>query len=214
MKRKITLKEKYKGIIEWFEQNMPVAQSELNYNNGYQLIVAVILSAQCTDKRVNIVTPSLFLKYPDFDSLSQAQFEELFPLIKSISYPNSKTRHLIEMAKMIREDFDGIIPSEIDLLTTIPGVGRKTANVVASILYDKPVIAVDTHVHRISNRLGLSKGTTPEKVEKDLTRQIPLEKRAIAHHWLILHGRYVCTARKPKCQSCGLQQWCSSFPLG
>lgn len=214
MKRKITLKEKYKGIIEWFEQNMPVAQSELNYNNGYQLIVAVILSAQCTDKRVNIVTPSLFLKYPDFDSLSQAQFEELFPLIKSISYPNSKTRHLIEMAKKIREDFDGIIPSEIDLLTTIPGVGRKTANVVASILYDKPVIAVDTHVHRISNRLGLSKGTTPEKVEKDLTRQIPLEKRAIAHHWLILHGRYVCTARKPKCQSCGLQQWCSSFPLG
>ncbi len=214
MKRKITLKEKYKGIIEWFEQNMPVAQSELNYNNGYQLIVAVILSAQCTDKRVNTVTPSLFLKYPDFDSLSQAQFEELFPLIKSISYPNSKTRHLIEMAKKIREDFDGIIPSEIDLLTTIPGVGRKTANVVASILYDKPVIAVDTHVHRISNRLGLSKGTTPEKVEKDLTRQIPLEKRAIAHHWLILHGRYVCTARKPKCQSCGLQQWCSSFPLG
>ncbi|MBR2948116.1 MAG: endonuclease III [Bacteroidales bacterium] len=210
----MTLKEKYKGIIEWFEQNMPVAQSELNYNNGYQLIVAVILSAQCTDKRVNIVTPSLFLKYPDFDSLSQAQFEELFPLIKSISYPNSKTRHLIEMAKKIREDFDGIIPSEIDLLTTIPGVGRKTANVVASILYDKPVIAVDTHVHRISNRLGLSKGTTPEKVEKDLTRQIPLEKRAIAHHWLILHGRYVCTARKPKCQSCGLQQWCSSFPLG
>lgn len=214
MKRKITLKEKYKGIIEWFEQNMPVAQSELNYNNGYQLIVAVILSAQCTDKRVNTVTPSLFLKYPDFDSLSQAQFEELFPLIKSISYPNSKTRHLIEMAKKIREDFDGIIPSEIDLLTTIPGVGRKTANVVASILYDKPVIAVDTHVHRISNRLGLSKGTTPEKVEKDLTKQIPLEKRAIAHHWLILHGRYVCTARKPKCQSCGLQQWCSSFPLG
>lgn len=214
MKRKITLKEKYKGIIEWFEQNMPVAQSELNYDNGYQLIVAVILSAQCTDKRVNTVTPSLFLKYPDFDSLSQAQFEELFPLIKSISYPNSKTRHLIEMAKKIREDFDGIIPSEIDLLTTIPGVGRKTANVVASILYDKPVIAVDTHVHRISNRLGLSKGTTPEKVEKDLTRQIPLEKRAIAHHWLILHGRYVCTARKPKCQSCGLQQWCSSFPLG
>lgn len=214
MKRKITLKEKYKGIIEWFEQNMPVAQSELNYDNGYQLIVAVILSAQCTDKRVNTVTPSLFLKYPDFDSLSQAQFEVLFPLIKSISYPNSKTRHLIEMAKKIREDFDGIIPSEIDLLTTIPGVGRKTANVVASILYDKPVIAVDTHVHRISNRLGLSKGTTPEKVEKDLTRQIPLEKRAIAHHWLILHGRYVCTARKPKCQSCGLQQWCSSFPLG
>lgn len=214
MKRKITLKEKYKGIIEWFEQNMPVAQSELNYNNGYQLIVAVILSTQCTDKRVNTVTPSLFLKYPDFDSLSQAQFEELFPLIKSISYPNSKTRHLIEMAKKIREDFDGIIPSEIDLLTTIPGVGRKTANVVASILYDKPVIAVDTHVHRISNRLGLSKGTTPEKVEKDLTKQIPLEKRAIAHHWLILHGRYVCTARKPKCQSCGLQQWCSSFPLG
>ena len=214
MAEKLSLKKRYEGIIGWFEENMPVAESELNYENGYQLIVAEILSAQCTDKRVNIVTPALFLRYPDLESLSKATFDELFPLIRSISYPNSKTKHLIEMAQKIISDFNSEIPSDIDQLVTIPGVGRKTANVVASILYDKPVIAVDTHVFRISNRLGLSKGTTPEKVEKDLTKNIPMEKRAIAHHWLILHGRYVCTARKPKCTGCGLQSWCASFPLG
>lgn len=214
MSKKNSVKKRFESVIEWFEENMPVAETELHYENGYQLIVAVILSAQCTDKRVNIVTPALFLKFPDFESLAAAEFDDLFPLVKSISYPNSKTTNLINMAKKVISDFNGEIPSEIDELTTIPGVGRKTANVVASILYDKPVIAVDTHVLRISNRLGLSAGNTPEKVEKDLTLNIPAEKRAIAHHWLILHGRYVCTARKPKCQSCGLQQWCASFPLG
>lgn len=214
MEKVLTTRERYQKIIEWFEVNMPIAKSELNYENGYQLITAVILSAQCTDKRVNMVTPTLFLRYPDVESLSKATFEELFPLIKSISYPNSKGRHLIEMAQKIVTDFNSQIPSEIDQLTTLPGVGRKTANVVASILYDKPVIAVDTHVYRISKRLGLSNGNSVEKVERDLTKNIPIEKRAIAHHWLILHGRYVCTARKPKCQTCGLSQWCKSFPLG
>lgn len=210
----MTTEERFRAVLKWFEENAASSESELNFKNGYQLIVSVILSAQCTDKRVNIVTPALFQRFPEIEDLAEASFEEVFPLIKSISYPNSKAEHLIGMAKKVVKDFNSVIPSEIDQLMTLPGVGRKTANVVASILYDKPVIAVDTHVLRISNRLGLSDGNTPEKVEKDLTAGIPENLRAKSHHWLILHGRYVCTARKPKCSECGLAPWCRSYPLG
>lgn len=210
----MTKKERYQGIIGWFSANVPRAESELDYRNPYELLVAVILSAQCTDKRVNIVTPALFGQYPTPESLSQATFEELLTLIKSISYPNNKAKHLIGMAKMLVEEFQSTVPSDVDLLQRLPGVGRKTANVIASIVYDKPVIAVDTHVFRISRRLGLSDGETVEKVEAELTKNIPEHLRAISHHWLILHGRYVCIARKPKCAECGLAPWCKSYPLG
>lgn len=199
--------------MNWFKENKPAVQSELNYKNGYQLIVAVMLSAQCTDKRVNIVTPALFDKYPDATSLSKASFEDVLNLIRSVSYPNSKAKHLIAMAEKLTTDFGSVIPSETQQLVTLPGVGRKTANVVASILYNKPVIAVDTHVLRVSNRIGLSKGNTPEKVEADLTKNIPEELRAISHHWLILHGRYTCTARKPHCDECPLTAWCKSYTM-
>lgn len=210
----MTKKERYQGIIGWFSANVPRAESELDYRNPYELLVAVILSAQCTDKRVNIVTPALFGQYPTPESLSQATFEELLTLIKSISYPNNKAKHLIGMAKILVEEFQSTVPSDVDLLQRLPGVGRKTANVIASIVYDKPVIAVDTHVFRISRRLGLSDGETVEKVERELTENIPEHLRAISHHWLILHGRYVCVARKPKCAECGLAPWCKSYPLG
>lgn len=199
---------RFRHIIKWFQDNMPVAESELDFNSPYQLIVAVILSAQCTDKRINKVTPALFSRYPDIKSLSRADEAEVFGLIRSVSYPNSKAAHLIGMARAVTERFGGKIPSDIDALQTLPGVGRKTANVVASIIYDAPVIAVDTHVFRISHRLGLACGNTPEKVEEELERGIPLELRARSHHWLILHGRYVCTARNPKCAECGLAPWC------
>lgn len=210
----MTREERYRGIIGWFSANVPRAESELDYHNPYELLVAVILSAQCTDKRVNIVTPALFGQYPTPESLSQATFEEVLHLIKSISYPNNKAKHLIGMAKMLVEEFHSTVPSDVDLLQRLPGVGRKTANVIASIVYDKPVIAVDTHVFRISRRLGLSDGETVEKVEAELTKNIPEHLRAISHHWLILHGRYVCIARKPKCAECGLAPWCKSYPLG
>ncbi len=205
------MKKRYSEIISWFEDNMPVAESELNFNSPYQLIVAVILSAQCTDKRVNVVTPALFEAYPNAEALAEATPDEIFPYIKSVSYPNSKAQHLAGMAKMLVQDYNGEVPDDIDELQRLPGVGRKTANVVSSIVYNKPVIAVDTHVFRISRRLGLSKGTTPLAVEKDLTANIPAEKRPIAHHWLILHGRYVCTAHKPKCAECGLSQYCAEY---
>ena len=201
----------FKNIISYFSESIPVAESELNFRNPFELIVAVILSAQCTDKRVNIVTPALFEKYPTAEALSNSTFEDIFPLIRSISYPNSKGRHLIAMAKMLVDEYGGSVPDDIDLLQRLPGVGRKTANVVASIIYNKPVIAVDTHVFRVSHRLGLSKGSTPLAVERDLTKNIPSDLRAKAHHWLILHGRYVCIARKPKCSECGLSQWCKYF---
>lgn len=210
----MTKKERYSAIIDWFSTNVPKAESELDYRNPYELLVAVILSAQCTDKRVNIVTPKLFEQYPTPESLSAATFDEVYELIKSISYPNNKAKHLIGMAKMLTEDFGSVVPSDIDALQTLPGVGRKTANVIASIIYDKPVIAVDTHVFRISRRLGLSTGETVEKVEAELTKNIPEHLRAISHHWLILHGRYICVARKPKCGECGLAPWCKSYPLG
>ena len=204
-------KERVEKILDWFRENMPVAESELDFKNPYQLVVAVILSAQCTDKRVNMHTPAFFLRFPTPELLAQATFEEVYDLIKSISFPNNKAKHLIGMAKMLVEEFGGVVPSEGEQLERLPGVGRKTANVVASIIYNKPVIAVDTHVFRVSHRLGFSKGKTPLEVEKDLNKLIPLEERAIAHHWLILHGRYVCTARSPKCDKCGLTAVCREY---
>lgn len=199
---------RYAGIISWFKENMPVAESELNFNSPYQLIVAVMLSAQCTDKRVNMTTPALFEKYPDIEALSRASQEDVLQLVKSISYPNSKAAHLCEMARMVMKEYDGVIPSETDQLVRLPGVGRKTANVVASVLYQAPVIAVDTHVFRVAHRLGLSEGKTPLAVELDLEKHIEENIRPLAHHWLILHGRYVCTARNPKCGTCGLKDYC------
>ena len=210
----MTIKERYCGIVSWFSENRPQVRSELHYENPFQLLVAVILSAQCTDRRVNLVTPPLFRDFPAPQALAAASFDDVYPYVRSVSYPNAKTRHLIDMARKLLEDFGGEVPSDIDSLMTLPGVGRKTANVIASIVYDKPVIAVDTHVFRVARRLGLSRGKTPYEVEKDLERHIPLEKRAIAHHWLILHGRYVCTARKPKCEECPLASWCLSYPCG
>lgn len=187
---------------------MPVAESELHFTNPFQLLVAVILSAQCTDKRVNMVTPPLFERFPTPEALGAAGFDDVYPYVKSISYPNAKTRHIIAMARKIAEGFGGAVPSDINQLMSLPGVGRKSANVIASIVYDQPVIAVDTHVFRVAHRLGLSDGKTPEAVEKELEKHIPAEKRALSHHWLILHGRYVCTARNPKCGDCGLKDFC------
>ena len=206
-------KDRYFHIIKYFQENMPLAQTELHYQNPYQLLVAVILSAQCTDRRVNATVPPLFQRYPDPQSLAQASSQDVYQLIKSVSYPNSKTSHLIGMAQKLVNDFGGEVPSDIDALMSLPGVGRKTANVIASIIYDKPVIAVDTHVFRVAHRIGLSNGKTPAAVEKDLERHIPEELRARSHHWLILHGRYVCTARNPKCYDCALTNWCSSAAI-
>ena len=197
-------------IMRWFRENMSGAKSELNFKSPYEVIVAVILSTQCTDKRVNMVTRDFFKHYPTLDSLSKASFDEVLQLIKSISFPNNKARHLIGMAKMVTDEFGGEVPSQVGQLERLPGVGRKTANVVASIIYGAPVIAVDTHVFRVAHRLGFSDGKNPLEVEEDLNRIIPLEERADAHHWLILHGRYVCTARKPKCAECGISEYCPS----
>ncbi len=190
---------------------MPQAESELSFDSPFQLLVAVILSAQCTDKRVNMVTPALFAQFPTPQALSAASFDEVYALVKSVSYPNSKATHLIQMATMLCERFGGEVPSTHEELQQLPGVGRKTANVVMSIVYDKPVIAVDTHVFRVARRIGLSKGSTPLAVENDLTENIPAELRPISHHWLILHGRYTCTARNPKCDSCGLTGCCKEY---
>ncbi|MBQ0145450.1 MAG: endonuclease III [Bacteroidales bacterium] len=204
-------KSRYPAILGWFEKNQPMPQTELHYDSTFHLLIAVILSAQCTDRRVNMVTPELFRRFPDPESLAASSFEEVFPFVKSISYPNSKASHIIEMARKLVSDFGSEVPSDIDALMTLPGVGRKTANVIASVVYDKPVIAVDTHVFRVSHRLGLSDGKTVEAVEKDLEAHIPPELRPKAHHWLILHGRYVCTARKPACGTCPLQDWCRDY---
>ncbi len=204
-------KELFHHVTEWFSANMERAESELNYDSPFHLLIAVILSAQCTDKRVNIYTPVIFERYPEPKDLAAATFEEVYGLIKSISFPNNKAKHLIGMARKLVSDFSGIVPSEPEQLETLPGVGRKTANVIASVIYDKPVIAVDTHVFRVSRRIGLSDGETVEAVERDLTDGFAPELRPTAHHWLILHGRYVCTARKPKCQECGLQDVCREF---
>jgi endonuclease-3 len=207
----MTLKERYDGVINYFKTNVPVAETELHYSNPYELIVAVILSAQCTDKRINQVTPKLFKDYPNAEALASASPETIFNYIRSVSYPNNKANHLVNMANMLLKDFSGVIPSEIDQLVKLPGVGRKTANVVASVIYDKPAMAVDTHVFRVSNRLGLTKAKTALQSEQQLIKHIPEKYIATAHHWLILHGRYVCLARTPKCEICPLTEWCQFF---
>ena len=207
----MTVKDRYAAILDYFRNNVPVAESELHFNNDYELLVSVILSAQCTDKRVNLVTPALFDKYPGIEALSMASAEDIYPFIKSVSYPNNKAKNLAAMARTVMADFGGKIPSDVDNLMKLPGAGRKTANVVASILYNEPVIAVDTHVFRVSRRLGLSRGSTPRAVELDLEKYIPLDIRPIAHHWLLLHGRYTCTAQRPKCETCPLAVWCKEF---
>ena len=202
--------ERFQKVIEYFQQNMPVAETELVYITPYELTVAVILSAQCTDKRVNIITPPFFRRFPDLKSLSEAEPEDVFELIRSCSYPNNKTKSLIGMAKAVVEQFNGELPSDVDELQKIPGIGRKTANVLASVLFDKPALAVDTHVFRVSARIGLTSGAkTPLQTEEQLIRYIPESLRSIAHHWLILHGRYVCQARKPKCSECGIAPFCN-----
>ena len=205
------MKDRYRGIMGWFAANVPAPKSELNFQSPFQLLVAVILSAQCTDKRVNMVTPALFQAYPDAKAMADASVEDILGYIKSISYPNSKAAHLSGMAKKLAEDFGGEVPSDRELLRTLPGVGLKTANVVTSIVFDNPVIAVDTHVFRVAHRTGLSDAKTPDKVSAELEKNIPAKDRATAHHWLILHGRYICTARSPKCGSCGISQWCRYF---
>lgn len=204
-------KELYRKVTEWFSANMEIAETELHYDSPFHLLIAVILSAQCTDKRVNMHTPIIFGRFPAPEDLAAASFEEVYELIKSISFPNNKARHLIGMAQKLVSDFGSEVPSEPDLLETLPGVGRKTANVIASVIYDKPVIAVDTHVFRVSRRMGLSDGSNVEAVERDLTAGFAPELRPKAHHWLILHGRYVCTARKPKCMECGLKDLCREY---
>lgn len=207
------LKELFHKVTDWFSANMEVAETELHYDSPFHLLIAVILSAQCTDKRVNMHTPVIFKRFPNPEDLAAASFEEVYELIKSISFPNNKAKHLIGMATKLVSDFGSIVPSEVEQLETLPGVGRKTANVIASVIYDKPVIAVDTHVFRVSRRIGLSDGATVEAVEKDLTAGFAPELRGKAHHWLILHGRYVCIARKPKCQECGLCELCREYLL-
>ncbi|HCQ72636.1 MAG TPA: endonuclease III [Rikenellaceae bacterium] len=204
-------KDRFGKALAWFQANCPEPQTELHYESPFQLLVAVILSAQCTDRRVNMVAPKLFRSYPEPKDLASASFEDVLELIKSISYPNSKAKHLVGMAQKLMSDFAGEVPSDIDKLMSLPGVGRKTANVLASVIYDKPVIAVDTHVFRVSHRMGLSDGKTVEAVEKELESHIPSELRARAHHWLILHGRYTCTARNPKCEECPLSDWCRDY---
>ena len=206
-------KDRFSNIINWFSANMETAETELHYDSPFHLLIAVILSAQCTDKRVNIYTPAIFKRFPEPEDLAAATFEEVYEMIRSISFPNNKAKHLIGMARKLVEDFGGKVPSETYELETLPGVGRKTANVIASVIYDKPVIAVDTHVFRVSRRIGLSDGKTVEAVEKDLTAGFPAELRGKAHHWLILHGRYVCMARKPKCEDCGIKEYCREYIL-
>ncbi len=203
--------ERYTRVLEWFVLNMPVAETELNYNTPFGLLVAVVLSAQCTDKRVNLVTPALLERFPNPLSMSEATAEEIFPYISSVTFPNNKSRHLAGLARELVSRYDSVVPDNPEQLQKLPGVGRKSANVIASVVYGKPLIAVDTHVYRVSRRIGLSAGDDVKKVEEDLTRNIPREKRAIAHHWLILHGRYICTARKPKCTGCGLSAFCKFY---
>jgi len=205
-------KERYEVVIDYFQKNIPEAETELLYDNPFQLLVAVILSAQCTDKRVNLTTPSIFREFPDPASLAATNFDTLFPLIRSISYPNNKTKHLIGMAKMLMEDFGGEVPMTVDELVKLPGVGRKTANVITSVIDQQPNMAVDTHVFRVSARLGLTRAAkTPLAAEKQLIQNIPSELVHRAHHWLILHGRYTCLARNPKCENCGLTAMCLHY---
>lgn len=208
----MTKEERYKHILHYFETEVGLAETELNYNNPYELLVAVILSAQCTDKRVNLTTPKLFEDYPTAESLAAANSDTIFGYIRSISYPNNKAKHLVGMAKMLVQDFKGEVPSEVEKLVKMPGVGRKTANVIASVIYNQPTMAVDTHVFRVSNRIGLTTNAkNPLQSEKQLIKFIPAHLVPKAHHWLILHGRYTCLARNPKCDSCPIQLYCKYF---
>ena len=204
--------ERYKAVLRYFQQQMPEVDTELQFGSVFQLLVAVILSAQCTDKRVNLVTPDLFSRYPDAYAMAQAEPEEVYEYIRSVSYPNAKARHLVETSRALTERFGGEVPSDMDQLLSLPGVGRKTANVVQAVAFGKSTMAVDTHVFRVSHRLGpVAKGdNTPFKVEQALVRHIPAEVIPLAHHWLLLHGRYVCTSQRPRCQQCGLNQICPS----
>ncbi len=208
----MTKQERYEHILAYFQQYVPVAETELHYGNPYELLVAVILSAQCTDKRVNIVTPQLFKHFPDVETLAASNVDAVFSDIRSISYPNNKAKHLVGMAQMLLNDFEGKVPGEVEQLVKLPGVGRKTANVIASVIYNKPTMAVDTHVFRVSARLGLTiHAKTPLQTEMQLIKYIPEELVPKAHHWLILHGRYTCLARSPKCGECGLKEWCKYY---
>ncbi|PID88382.1 MAG: endonuclease III [Bacteroidia bacterium] len=205
----MTVDERYEGVIAYFKKNMPVAETELEYSTPFELLTAVILSAQCTDKRVNVITKDLFRRFPNPESLAEADIAEVYEYIKTCSYPNNKSKHLVGMAKMLLDNFNGEIPSDIKELQKLPGVGRKTANVILSVIFNKPAMAVDTHVFRVSQRIGLvKKSKTPFQVEEQLVSRIPEELLPIAHHWLILHGRYTCTARKPKCKKCGIAEFC------
>ena len=208
----MTLKERYKNIIDYFSESMPVAESELDYGNPYELLVAVILSAQCTDKRVNMTTPALFEAFPTPQAMAAASVDEILHYIRSISYPNNKAKNLSAMAKMLCEEFGGEVPDDIEQMMRLPGVGRKTANVVGAVIWGKEVMPVDTHIFRVSARIGLSRNAkTPRQTELQLEKHIPSHLLPIAHHWLLLHGRYVCTARSPKCNKCGIAKWCASF---
>ena len=208
----MTQKERYERMIAWFEQARPTAQTELEYKDPFQLLVAVILSAQCTDKRVNMTTPALFAAYPDAEAMAKATPEELYEYIRSISYPHNKSKHLAGMARKLLEDYGGEVPGDVDELQRLPGVGRKTANVIASVVFHLPALAVDTHVFRVASRIGLTHNSkTPLQTERELVKHIPEEKIAIAHHWLILHGRYVCQARKPRCGECGIAEICKQY---
>ena len=208
----MTIKERYSNIIDYFEKAMPVAESELNFENPYQLLVAVILSAQCTDKRVNLTTPALFKAFPTPYDMAKASAEDIYEYIRSISYPNNKAKNLAAMARMLVEEFGGEVPSEIEEMMRLPGVGRKTANVMGAVIWNKEVMPVDTHVFRVSARIGLSvRAKTPRATELQLEKHIPSHLLPKAHHWLILHGRYTCLARKPKCDKCGITEWCNYF---
>ena len=205
-------KERFEHILAWFEANMPVAESELVYSNPYELLVAVMLSAQCTDKRVNMVTPALFEAYPTPEALSAATSDEVFEYVKSVSYPRSKAEHLVEMAQRLVNVYDSQVPDNIEDLQTLQGVGRKTANVVCAVIWNQPTMAVDTHIFRVSERIGLTTNSkNPLQTEKQLVRYIPEEVIPKAHHWLLLHGRYVCQARKPRCEECGIQEYCRYY---
>ncbi len=204
--------ERYEKIIAYFSKEMPVAETELDYTDPYELLVAVILSAQCTDKRVNLITPPFFQKYPEVSALAESSQDQIFEFIKSCSYPNNKAKHLLGMARMLTENFNGIVPDTMEKLQQLPGVGRKTANVILSVAYQKPAMAVDTHVFRVAARIGLTtRAKNPYETEMQLIKYIPEEKIPLAHHWLILHGRYVCKARLPACDQCGIREFCIYF---
>ena len=207
----MTIKERYQGILEYFQHEQPNPETELQHHDPFELLVAVMLSSQCTDKRVNMVTPALFEAYPTPQAMAAASVEDILQYVKSVSYPNSKAAHLLAMSQKLVDEFEGKVPNNMKDLTSLPGVGRKTANVILGIVFGKATIPVDTHVFRVSHRLGLSQGKTPNDVEKDLSRHIPAELRFKAHHWILLHGRYVCKAIKPDCLNCGIQHYCKQY---